>query len=114
MAARASRIINNIDTLEGLKRSYVKEQLTFTEVAHLLPLFTGRAIKFFALAWATVYGKAGHASLAPLLALIIKRGDLYRAHLARLVKPQHAPRRAPRPLHTHPRPPAAPLAPPVL
>lgn len=49
-----------------------------------------------------------------VLSGVIKRGDAYRAYLARIVKPRRAPRRAPRPLHAQPRPPAAPLAPPAL
>lgn len=45
---------------------------------------------------------------------LIKRGEAYRAHLARIVKPQRPPARIPRPLYARPRPPAAPLAPPAL
>lgn len=45
---------------------------------------------------------------------LIKRGEAYRAHLARIVRPQRPPARAPRPLYARPRPPAAPLAPPAL
>jgi hypothetical protein len=52
--------------------------------------------------------------LAPMLARLRAQGDAYRAHLARRVKAQRPPARLPRPLHAHPRPPAAPLAPPAL
>lgn len=49
-----------------------------------------------------------------VLASIIKRGDAYRAHLARRIKPQRTPRRLSRPLYSRAIPPAAPLAPPAL
>lgn len=62
----------------------------------------------------TEHMRRARRPLAPALARLIKRGDAYRAHLARIVKPRRAPRRAPRPLHAQPRPPAAPLAPPAL
>lgn len=54
------------------------------------------------------------AAFAPVLAAVIKRGDAYRALLARRVRPQRPPMRVPRPLYARAVPPAAPLAPPAL
>lgn len=48
------------------------------------------------------------------LTKLLKQADHYRAFLARIVKPKRSPARIPRPIHTRPRPPAAPLAPPVF
>ncbi|WP_034408657.1 hypothetical protein [Deinococcus murrayi] len=57
--------------------------------------------------------QARQASLALTLALRALEAAAYRAHLARRVKPVSRRTRAPRPLYARPRPPTAPLAPPL-
>lgn len=90
----------------GLWQLWAAQWCTPEQQRHLWALLRGAAV--------LEHVEHQTKALAPVLAQIIKRGDLYRAHLARIVKPQRAPRRAPRPLYSRAIPPAAPLAPPAL
>lgn len=105
------------EDLAGIARYTVREEgrrpCLLNVTWALRPCNAGTSPSIYRALWRYLRGCLFGASLRQALALRALERAAYRAYLTRRVKPVSRRTRAPRPLYARPRPPTAPLAPPL-